>query len=78
MAQTVAGAAKMKQTMIERLGGEEAYRQYVVERGRKGGLAKVPKGFALWDKKALREIGQKGGLVRAENYKTGNVKVRVG
>lgn len=47
--------------MRERM-GEESYREFIRERGRKGGSRKVPKGFAL-DRERARQAGHKGGSV---------------
>lgn len=40
-----------------------------VESGRKGGKAKVPKGFSTMDKSILREIGAKGGRNRSNRIR---------
>jgi hypothetical protein len=48
MSGTREGGLKVKASILARSGMTEAeYQQYVVERGRKGGSAKVPKGFAV-------------------------------
>jgi len=70
MAGTKVGAAKMRATMIKDLGGEEAYRQYIIERGRRGGLKQVPKGTARMSKEKHLEISRKGGLVKASNRRS--------
>lgn len=62
MSQTKAGAAKAKQTMIDKYG-----ENYWVELGKLGGAkgAKdgVIKGFGAMDKDRLKEISRKGGSV---------------
>lgn len=40
-------AKKRRQTLIERYGSEEAYLQYMRDKGRKGGKAQVQKGFSM-------------------------------
>lgn len=52
--------------MIKKFGSEEAWMDYVKERGRKGGSAKVSKGFSK-NPDLAREAGKKGGLVKASN-----------
>ena len=52
--------------MIKGLGGEDAYRQYIIERGSRGGSVKVPKGFAV-NRELASIAGRKGGLVKASN-----------
>lgn len=42
---------RRKQTMIERLGSEEAYRAYMRSLASKGGRRQVPKGWAVSKKK---------------------------
>lgn len=70
MSGTKAGGAKIKATMVAKLGSEEAYRQYIIERGAKGGSAKVPKGTARMSREKHLEISRKGGLVKADNRRS--------
>lgn len=70
MAGTKVGGAKIKETMVAKLGSEEAYRQHIIERGRRGGLKQVPKGTARMSKEKHLEISRKGGLVKASNRRS--------
>lgn len=54
--------AKMKKTMMERYGGPEGFHRKMQEIGRKGGKARVKKGFALNPERA-RLAGSKGGRI---------------
>lgn len=69
MSQTKNGALKAKLSIIERLGGEEQYKAWVQEIGRKGGSIKGPKGFALNRELAI-EAGRKGGTISRRTKKT--------
>jgi len=65
MAGSKAGAAKMKQKMIERFGTEEAWRAWMKENSSKGGKQGHGGGFA-WMKEngmdeEIRAAGKKGG-----------------
>ena len=59
MAGTKAGSIKAQQTILEKYG-----REFILERGRQGGLAKVKKGFALMDKEKHKYASIKGGIVK--------------
>lgn len=48
MSQTIAGAAKAKQNIINRLGGEEAYHKHMQSLGKKGGTISTGGGFASY------------------------------
>lgn len=63
MSGTVTGARKAKETTLKR------NPNHFKEIGKKGGLAKVPKGFAL-DKERAKTAGKKGG----QNGKRGKAK----
>lgn len=52
---------KAAETMRKRM-GEEAYREFVKERGRKGGIKTGMKGFAI-DRELARRAGRIGGSV---------------
>jgi general stress protein YciG len=52
---------KRKQTLIKRLGSEEAYIEYMRTIGRKGGKVGGMTGFAL-DTELARKAGRIGGL----------------
>lgn len=56
MAGTRRGGIKAHKTIVERYGQES-----IIERGIKGGSAKVAKGFAKMSKEKLHEISKKGG-----------------
>lgn len=58
---------KIRQTNIAKYGSYEAYIQHLREAGGKGGLAKVPKGFALSGKAS--EAGAKGGSISRRGKK---------
>jgi len=63
-------AEKLHTTMVARLGSEEAYAQYIRDRGAKGGRKKAfelksPKGFAA-NKELARTAGAKGGSAKAK------------
>lgn len=53
---------KMEQTYIKKFGSLEAYKEFIRQRGSKGGSKKVPKGFAV-NREVAREAGRKGGSV---------------
>lgn len=57
---------KMEQTYIKKFGSVEAYRQYLKDRGSKGGKVKGQKGFAL-NRELAREAGRRGGSVQRVN-----------
>lgn len=59
MAQTKEGARKAQKTIMERYSREQR-----AEWGRRGGKAKVKKGFARMDKQKLSEVGSMGGTNR--------------
>lgn len=69
MPQTKNGALKAKLTIIERLGGEEQYKNWVQEIGRIGGSKTGAKGFAL-NRELAREAGRKGGTISRRTKKT--------
>lgn len=50
---------KRRQTIIARYGSWEAYSESQREAGRKGGKAKVPKGFAKMPRERLLELSRK-------------------
>jgi len=52
---------KRRATLIERYGSEQAYLEYMRDKGRKGGVVKVQKGFSM-----NRELASKMGK-RNEN-----------
>lgn len=52
----------MEQTYIKKFGSLEAYKEFIRERGAKGGKKKVKKGFAT-NREVAREAGRKGGSV---------------
>lgn len=54
---------KMEQTYIKKFGSAEAYRQYLKDRGSKGGKVRGQKGFAL-NRELAREAGRRGGSVQ--------------
>ena len=67
MAGSKAGAAKMKQTMIDRFGSEEAWREAMRNNGSKGGkrssnLLGNAGGFAV-NRELAREAGKVGGTI---------------
>jgi general stress protein YciG len=64
MSGTKAGGIKTRETNIKKYGNN-----YYAEIGRTGGLAKVPKGFAL-NRELARTAGAKGGTV---SRRTSNV-----
>ena len=66
---TLEGAKNARLTMMEKLGGEEAYKQYFKDIGVQGGMARVPKGFALSGKAS--EAGKVGGSVSKRGKKNG-------
>lgn len=68
MGNTREGALKAKATMIANLGGEEAYREYIIKRGRKGGKAKTdkPKGFAARPDLAAKAGRKAGSMLRVK------------
>lgn len=66
MAGNKTGGAKLRATMIKKFGSEEAWMDYIKERGRKGGSAKVSKGFGK-NPDLAREAGRRGGLVKSSN-----------
>lgn len=53
-----------KETMIKKLGSEEAYYEYFRTIGKMGGKAQVPKGFAKMPKAQVRKAAIKGGRGR--------------
>ena len=59
---------KMFKTMVEKHGGEEAAREWFRSIGRRGGLAKVPKGFAL-NPELAKTCGAKGGRISKRRSK---------
>jgi len=60
---TKAGGLKLRATMIKKFGSEEAWMDYVKERGRRGGSAKVSKGFGK-NPELAREAGRLGGMAK--------------
>lgn len=60
MANTKAGGEKVRQTMIEKYGSEEAYKQEMRRRASVAGRAKVPKGYSA-NRKLASESGKRGG-----------------
>lgn len=58
MSGTKAGGQKIKETNLRKYG-----KNYYKEIGRKGGKAKVPKGFAVMDKEAHKMASKKGGTI---------------
>lgn len=67
MSQTKKGAAKARQTKIDKFGSYEAYIEHYREIGRKGGKVKSSsKGFA-YDREKASEAGRKGGLATWRN-----------
>ena len=63
MSGTKAGGLKLRATMIKKFGSEEAWMDYVKERGRRGGSAKVSKGFGK-NPELAREAGRLGGMAK--------------
>lgn len=61
-------AEKCHQTLLAKYGSEEAVHQHFTEMGRKGGLKKGRKGFALDPEKA-RKAGANGGAKSMRGYK---------
>lgn len=78
MSQTKAGAAKARQKMIERYGSEEAYKENMRNRARKGGANSNSGGFAstvvgkdgLNGYQRARVAGAVGGTKSRRNKKT--------
>jgi general stress protein YciG len=62
MAGTKAGGYKTRET-IKKFYGEDYYKEI----GQKGGLAKVPKGFALMSAEQRSEAGRKGGTAKRKH-----------
>jgi hypothetical protein len=56
---------KAHETLRARL-GDEKYLQHIKSRGRKGGLVKVPKGFAIMQPGKLSDISRRGGESKKE------------
>lgn len=54
---------KMEQTYIKKFGSLKAYKEYIRERGSKGGKVGGQKGFAV-NKELAREAGRRGGSVQ--------------
>lgn len=52
-----------RETMIAKLGSEEAYREWHSRNGKKGGSAKVKKGFAKMTPEKRKAAASKGGKV---------------
>ena len=63
MAGTTIGRQKTKETMIKKLGSEEAYKEYMRSISARGGKTPPtkPRGFAAMSKGKLQEIARKGG-----------------
>jgi general stress protein YciG len=69
MAGTKAGGIRASETN-RRLYGED----YYTVLGRKGGLVKVPKGFAKWPKERISEAGRKGGTTSSREGVKSKIK----
>ena len=61
MSQTKQGGLKVIETMIEKHGSYEAWKEYMHGIAAKGGRAKVPKGFAMMTRKQRSIAGTLGG-----------------
>lgn len=61
--------SKWMESMIKKHGSEEAVREYMRQNGRKGGKAKVKKGFASMDRDTLKEVASNGGKALHEKYR---------
>lgn len=68
MSGTKAGAKKMKETLIKKLGGVEAYEKYRSEISRKGGLNSPRVAGFDKDPQRARTAGSKGGKERMKRY----------
>lgn len=60
--------ASNKARMIEKLGGIEQYKQWLRDNAKKGGANSTSRPFK--DKAFAREQASKGGLKRAQKYKS--------
>lgn len=65
MAGSITGGKQAAETNKKRYG-----KDYYVKMGAKGGAASKGTGTAMMSREKVVEMGRKGGLVRAENYKT--------
>lgn len=64
MAQTKEGARKARQVLIDKLGSEEAYKEMMRDRGRKGGKVSTPTGgFASFSIEKHKAASAKGGRI---------------
>lgn len=61
MAGTAKGGKSLRETMIKRYGSEAAWKDHLRQIGRKGGSAKVKKGFATLTPEEHRLLSSKGG-----------------
>lgn len=64
MAKKLTQGEKLHRTMVAKFGSEEAYKQYLRDRGRKGGAHKVPKGFAVLGREHASKAGTIGGKAK--------------
>lgn len=64
---------KFRQTMIKKHGSEEAWKAWNRENSRRGGKARVPKGFAADPEKAAA-AGRKSGVVRSKHVENSDKK----
>lgn len=73
MGGTPAGGKKLKQTLIAKLGGVEAYRAFMSEVGTKGGKAvhTKPRGFAAMPRERVSEYGKQGGAMSKRKARNG-------
>lgn len=68
MSGSKAGGVKLRQTMINKFGSEEAWREWMKENGSKGGKNGTTGGVA-GDSERASILGAKGGKVSKRGYK---------